>query len=151
MTGQGAEGAGRLVVVDGNNVMGSLANGWWRDRRGAARRLAEQLGGAQSAVGALVVFDGRGEDRSEGHVEVRHAGPISADDWIVARLRKEGPGGSPALVYTSDRGLRERVEALGHVTRPAGEVLREAGLLPAGRRGGGRGRRRQRHEARRAA
>ena len=30
-------------IVDGNNVMGSRPDGWWRDRRGAQRRLVERL------------------------------------------------------------------------------------------------------------
>jgi hypothetical protein len=28
-----------MIVVDGNNVMGSRPDGWWKDRAGAARRL----------------------------------------------------------------------------------------------------------------
>ena len=31
------------VFVDGNNVMGSRADGWWRDRGGAARRIAAEI------------------------------------------------------------------------------------------------------------
>ena len=31
------------VFVDGNNVMGSRPDGWWRDRSGAARRLIAEL------------------------------------------------------------------------------------------------------------
>ena len=31
------------VVVDGANVVGSRPDGWWRDRPGAARRLAGRL------------------------------------------------------------------------------------------------------------
>ena len=30
-------------IVDGNNVMGSRPDGWWRDRENAARALAEQV------------------------------------------------------------------------------------------------------------
>ena len=30
-------------IVDGNNVMGSRPDGWWRDRRGAQRRLVGRL------------------------------------------------------------------------------------------------------------
>jgi hypothetical protein len=33
----------RTVVVDGNNVIGSVADGWWRDRPKAARRLLARL------------------------------------------------------------------------------------------------------------
>lgn len=32
-----------LLVVDGANVVGSVPDGWWRDRRGAAERLRDRL------------------------------------------------------------------------------------------------------------
>ncbi|MFJ4936300.1 NTP pyrophosphohydrolase, partial [Streptomyces pseudovenezuelae] len=32
-----------LVVVDAANVVGSVPDGWWRDRRGAAERLRDRL------------------------------------------------------------------------------------------------------------
>ena len=36
--------AGRTAwLIDGNNVMGSRPDGWWRDRRGAARALVGEL------------------------------------------------------------------------------------------------------------
>ena len=49
-----------LLVVDGNNVMGSRPDGWWRDRAGAAGRLVAQLGvwAAAADRDVLVVFDG---------------------------------------------------------------------------------------------
>ena len=31
------------LIVDGNNVIGSRPDGWWRDRAGAARRLIRAL------------------------------------------------------------------------------------------------------------
>lgn len=31
------------VIVDGANVVGSVPDGWWRDRRGAAERLRDSL------------------------------------------------------------------------------------------------------------
>ena len=33
----------RHLIVDGANVVGSRPDGWWRDRAGAATRLAERL------------------------------------------------------------------------------------------------------------
>ena len=39
-------------MVDGANVVGSRPDGWWRDRAGAATRLAERLVAALDA-GAL--------------------------------------------------------------------------------------------------
>ena len=49
------------VFVDGNNVMGSRPDGWWRDRAGAARRLvAEIIPLALDHRGAwTIVFDGQ--------------------------------------------------------------------------------------------
>ncbi|NEA88430.1 NTP pyrophosphohydrolase, partial [Streptomyces sp. SID14436] len=32
-----------LVIVDAANVVGSVPDGWWRDRRGAAERLRDRL------------------------------------------------------------------------------------------------------------
>jgi hypothetical protein len=32
-----------LLIVDGANVVGSVPDGWWRDRAGAALRLREAL------------------------------------------------------------------------------------------------------------
>ena len=48
------------VFVDGNNVMGSRPDGWWRNRAEAAQRLVAQIGPmARSHGGAwTVVFDG---------------------------------------------------------------------------------------------
>jgi len=33
------------IIVDAANVMGSRADGWWRDRAGAAQRLADEING----------------------------------------------------------------------------------------------------------
>src|SRR6188472_3092640 len=32
-----------LLIVDAANVIGSVPDGWWRDRRGAAERLRDRL------------------------------------------------------------------------------------------------------------
>ena len=39
-------------IVDGMNVIGSRPDGWWRDRRGAMRRLVEELGALARASGS---------------------------------------------------------------------------------------------------
>ncbi|MGW2544789.1 hypothetical protein ACWC5I_28915, partial [Kitasatospora sp. NPDC001574] len=41
-----------LLLVDAANVVGSVPDGWWRDRRGAAERLRDSLTGI--ADGGLV-------------------------------------------------------------------------------------------------
>ena len=48
------------VFVDGNNVMGSRPDGWWRDRSAAARRLIAELDPIARGCGGewMIVFDG---------------------------------------------------------------------------------------------
>jgi len=128
--------AARTWVVDGNNVMGSRPDGWWRDRVGAAVRLADRLARLGAATGdpVLLVLDGRPSDRLPAglrdgvHVAyARRGGRDAADDEIVDRLRHD-----PALadrtavvVATSDRGLAERVRGLGATVVGAGALLAE--------------------------
>ncbi len=109
------------IVVDAANVVGSRPDGWWRDRPGAARRLHTALADALTGdADVVLVLEGRARagveaGRVDG-VRVIHA-PRSGDDEIVAVVSatsREGVG--PVTVVTSDRGLRERVEALGATT-----------------------------------
>ncbi|WP_312033621.1 MULTISPECIES: NYN domain-containing protein [unclassified Rhodococcus (in: high G+C Gram-positive bacteria)] len=120
-----------LIVVDAANVVGSRPNGWWRDRVGAARRLLTQLntweqrthgqadvvvvleGAANAAVG-----DREGPDVGDVRV-VRAEG--SGDDSIVDVVASavDEDGDRPITVVTADRGLRDRVAALGaHTVGP---------------------------------
>jgi predicted RNA-binding protein with PIN domain len=108
---------GRVVLVDGNNVMGSRPDGWWKDRAGAARRLVEQLGGWAAAADrdVLVVFDGAPPPSvpAPARVEVRFAsrrGRDAADDDIVALA---AAAERPPLVVTSDAELARRVREHG--------------------------------------
>jgi predicted RNA-binding protein with PIN domain len=118
-----------LLVVDGNNVMGSRPDGWWRDRAAAARRLVAQLG-AWAAVtdrDVLVVFDGAPPAglTVPARVEVRFArrrGPDAADDDIAAFVATdEAP--ERLRVVTSDAGLARRVRANGAEVVGARELL----------------------------
>ncbi|MFE0088469.1 NTP pyrophosphohydrolase [Streptomyces sp. NPDC058991] len=108
-----------LLIVDGANVVGSVPDGWWRDRRGAAERLRDGLvplaeegvPGHPGPVEVVLVVEGRA--RGVGPVPgVRVEGaPGSGDDRVVELVRENA--GRTAVVVTADRGLRERVEALG--------------------------------------
>ena len=105
-----------MLVVDGNNVMGSRPDGWWKDRPGAARRLVEQIG-AWAADDLLVYFDGGPvkDMPSLTHVEVRYAtrrGRDAADDDIAAFVASH-PSPSSLRVVTSDAALAQRVREAG--------------------------------------
>ena len=140
------------AFVDGNNVMGSRPDGWWRDRPAAQQRLIADIEAAARGSGRewTVVFDGappndspsrgrgaasaqpegiRGEASSPPEVvRVEHArrkGANAADDRIVELLAAL-PEGTDAVVYTSDRRLRERAAALGARVEGAGALLRMA-------------------------
>ncbi|GAA0577291.1 NTP pyrophosphohydrolase [Streptomyces crystallinus] len=125
-----------LVIVDAANVVGSVPDGWWRDRRGAAERLRDRLAGyaetglpgCPGPVDLVLVVEGaaRGVEPVAG-VRVESA-PGSGDDTIVELAAARAPG-STCLVVTADRELRRRVEAHGArcvgpraVRHPAGEA-----------------------------
>jgi hypothetical protein len=111
-----------LVVVDAANVVGSVPDGWWRDRRGAAERLRDRLAvdglpGHEGPVELVLVVEGsaRGVEPVPG-VRVESA-PGSGDDHIV-ELVARAPDRA-RLVVTADRELRRRVGELGaEVTGP---------------------------------
>ncbi|MFG2606195.1 NTP pyrophosphohydrolase [Streptomyces sp. NPDC048514] len=105
-----------LVIVDGANVVGSRPDGWWRDRKGAARRLRDRLAGTglpgrAGPVEIVLVVEGaaRGVASVPG-VRVESA-PGSGDDRIVELAAEHA--GRNRLVVTADRELRRRVTELG--------------------------------------
>jgi rRNA-processing protein FCF1 len=107
-----------MWLVDGNNVMGSRPDGWWRDRAGAMQRLVGQLDDLAAASGErfAVVFDGRDRDLEAERVDVAFA--PDADDAIAARAE---PG---VTVVTSDAELARRARAGGADVVGAGTLLR---------------------------
>ncbi len=108
------------VFVDGNNVMGSRADGWWRNRAEAAQRLIADIAGVACRQGGAwtIVFDGpeptsmSPAQESLSVIYTGHRRRGGADDFIVDLLAVL-PDPSAALVYTSDNGLRSRVHAFG--------------------------------------
>jgi hypothetical protein len=109
-----------LLVVDGANVVGSVPDGWWRDRAGAAIRLRDRLvpltqTGLPDLPGPVevsLVVEGKARDipQTPG-VRVERA-PGSGDDLIVDLVRAAGDD-RRVVVVTADRELRRRVTALG--------------------------------------
>jgi predicted RNA-binding protein with PIN domain len=110
-------------VVDGMNVVGSTPDGWWRDRRGAMRRLARDLAAfaAQTGEHVTVVFDGAPFAVEAEPVDVRFAaqGGRNAADDVIARLVGEAELPGSITVVTSDRDLVQRVRAHGAEVMPA--------------------------------
>jgi hypothetical protein len=105
-----------LLIVDGANVVGSVPDGWWRDRAGAAARLRDRLAAAvergvlPAAVEVVLVVEGKAR-AIEKSARIRvSAAPGSGDDTIVGVARSAT---GPVTVVTADRGLRERVVAVG--------------------------------------
>ncbi|WP_055564846.1 hypothetical protein [Streptomyces atriruber] len=109
----------RTLVVDAANVVGSVPDGWWRDRRGAAERLRDSLvpyatdglPGHPGPLEVVLVVEGaaRGVESVPG-VRVESASG-SGDDRIVEVAA--GAAGRPCLVVTADRELRRRVGETG--------------------------------------
>ncbi|HZG92728.1 MAG TPA: hypothetical protein VEZ42_21155 [Pseudonocardia sp.] len=129
------------LVVDAANVVGSRPDGWWRDREGAARRLAGQLvaaltagsGTLASAVGrdaelplrVHLVLEGRAaavpDLPTHPHLAVVRA-DTDGDSAIVALVTDLA--GSDVQVVTADRELRGRVETAGAGTVGPAALLR---------------------------
>ena len=117
------------LLVDGNNVMGSRPDGWWRDRPGAMRALVERLGRYARETGeeVVVVFDGRAIEMPEAPgVEVgfaTRAGRDAADDEIARRVADdEDP--ATLVVVTSDSALADRARRHGATVEGAGAFRR---------------------------
>lgn len=110
-----------VLVVDVANVMGSRADGWWRDRAGAALRLVDEV---RSGVGddhdVVLVLEGAARDglppSDDRGVHIVHA-EGHGDDTVVAQAREQVGRGHEVIVVTADRALRERVAALGAACR----------------------------------
>ncbi|QGV80657.1 NTP pyrophosphohydrolase [Streptomyces ficellus] len=110
-----------LLVVDGANVVGSVPDGWWRDRRGAAERLrdrlvpyaAEGVAGHPGPLDVVLVVEGRarGVEPVPGVGVDEAAG--SGDDRIVELAAEAGAAGRRCVVVTADRELRRRVAEHG--------------------------------------
>lgn len=121
-----------VLVVDVANVMGSRADGWWRDRAGAAARLRDEVGAVDGVTGMapfdvaypekVLVVEGRARGIGEGETSARVVPAAGdGDDQIVATVAETMAGDPTAvcLVVTADRALKDRCRAAGaEVTGP---------------------------------
>ena len=118
-----------VLVVDGNNVIGSVPEGWWRDIPGAVRRLLGRVGCLAQKVPdrVVLVLDREQPDLPPGlheGVQVEYAavpGRDGADRHIVQLL--DSLEEADVEVVTSDRKLREQAEARGARVTGAGAFL----------------------------
>jgi ADP-ribose pyrophosphatase YjhB (NUDIX family) len=135
-----ALGVRPAIVVDAANVVGSVPDGWWKDRAGATRRLLDRIEtvAAQGLpADALelaedrwfpqwrVVVEGRARSVAvdgSSAVDVVRA-EASGDDAIVAEAVRLVGEGRTVTVVTSDRGLAARVVQAGATVRGARWLL----------------------------
>ncbi|QMU98516.1 NUDIX domain-containing protein [Microbacterium esteraromaticum] len=134
------------IVVDAANVVGSVPDGWWKDRMGAASRLHARLsawaaGGVDAeALGleadrwfppvsmvvegaARAIPDASHQTHGARVAIVRADG--AGDDAIVEEARCLLVDGSEVTAVTSDRGLTVRLEEAGARVESAGWLLRQ--------------------------
>ena len=101
------------LVVDGAHVVGSVPDGWWKDRAGAARRLHERLLVADTSYDEIVlVLEGKAKSGvragRDAHVRTVHA-VRDGDAEIREQARRAGEAGGQVVVVTADRALAANV------------------------------------------
>ena len=132
------------LVVDGANVVGSRPDGWWRDRPGAARRLAGQvvaalaqdptelvraLTGSSDAAELTVhlVLEGAAAGipdlPTHPRLQVLDA-PADGDSALAALVDDLVGADADVLVVTADRELGDRVRGAGAEIVGPGLLLR---------------------------
>jgi hypothetical protein len=120
-----------VLLVDIANVMGSIPDGWWRDRAAAATRLLNGLAplsgtevtdpagpGTVRIVDVRAVLEGAAK-RAEGpEVVVVLRAANDGDSEIVDEAGRLTGSGQIPLVVTADRGLRSRLPAQAMIAGP---------------------------------
>ena len=121
-----------LVIVDGANVVGSVPDGWWRDRAAAALRLRDAraavltgcLPDLPGPVEVTLVVEGKAKDIPQADNGVRIERAAASGDDKITDLVRDVAATRRTVVVTADRGLRERVQALGAEVRGPSSVPR---------------------------
>jgi hypothetical protein len=128
-------------VVDVANVMGARADGWWRDRAGAALRLCRSVAelamrgvpvgrmphGLPAPGEWVLVLEGQARAAAASLTDIPPAVRVvtaqgSGDDAIVAEVASLAADPS-CLVVTADRELRRRCAALGAAVTGPGWLI----------------------------
>ncbi len=129
-----------LVVIDAANTVGSVPDGWWRDRRAAAVRLRDAL--VPLAAAGLPVRDSVPAWANAGPLELLlvvegaargvepvpevgvESAPGEGDDHMIALITaaRAAHHARPVLLVTADRALRTRALARGAVCTGPGAV-----------------------------
>lgn len=132
------------IIVDAANVVGTVPDGWWKDRRGATERLRDRIEAFSTsdlgvrpaflqippALGIDLVFPdwffitestARGID-STPHVRVIDA-DLSGDDAIVAQVEALVAEDALVSVVTSDAELVTRCKAAGAASTRGSQKL----------------------------
>lgn len=141
-----------VVVVDAANVVGSVPDGWWKDRFAAADRLRQRIellsemgvrsgfvGLPESAVAGLdrafpdwvLITEGTARGIAESTLVTVASAPEIGDDTIVEHVRELSAAGRRVTVVTSDEELIARVLSAGAITtRGSGVFTRMLPKLP---------------------
>ncbi len=111
-----------VLVVDAANVVGSRADGWWKDRAGAAQRLHDQLVDADVPYDEIVlVLEGRARQGVAAGgapaLRVVHASG-EGDDEIRRQAELAHGRGCEVAVVTADRALAANVARWADVRGP---------------------------------
>ena len=109
------------VIVDAANCVGSVPDGWWRDRAGATARLRDSISPdalrhaleLDMTPQVVLVVEGRARGVESTEVVRVIDAPGSGDDTIIDLVEEFTAKGEGVVVVTADRGLRSRVDMLG--------------------------------------
>lgn len=113
--------------MDAANVVGSVPDGWWKDRAGAAERLYTRLLTAD-VPGDPVILVLEGQAKAgvpaglTGHLKTVHAAR-DGDSAILRAARDAVAEGAEVTVVTADRALAARVAGVGARTVPPSWLL----------------------------